>query len=610
MRFLLKLFPADWQESVIAFQKMHAVSRRDLFYTGILAILTNLTEAMGLFLIWPILQYAEKGGDVTALIDTSALWVWIVKVFEFFDVPISLLALSATAFTMIMSRQIISYTNTMFLARLRENLSKRMRMEAFDTVFLARGEFIQDLGSGAFVQMMQTLAPSAAIVMQNIISTSSVIFALVIYSAGLVLISPAATAAVIVIGFALGRWLRYYRIISRSTSDRLVHQLENFVQFVSERYHGWRLIKLTGNLDKDKGMVKDHVDYIADLNIEVTRAGEKIQVFITPIAAFFALVGLYVALEFMGMAVADIMVFVIVLFRLTPLVQSSLSARQRLAASMAFFSRLRYLIAKAHENLEPYDGSKAYTGITDSIVFENLTYSYRNAEFPALKDINLTIPAGKMTAVIGPSGAGKSTLADLIPRIVTPEQGRILIDGVDVSEFALKSLRQGIAFVSQHPVLFKGTVRENLLYARGGATEDEMDEACRKAFAYDFITGMPDGYDTIIGEGGQTLSGGQRQRLVLARAFLSHAKLLILDEPTSALDYESEQYVQRAIEAAVASGEMTVLIIAHRMSTIRNADHIIVLDRGELLEQGDPHELRHSSAWFKRMIDGDNVMAE
>jgi subfamily B ATP-binding cassette protein MsbA len=226
--------------------------------------------------------------------------------------------------------------------------------------------------------------------------------------------------------------------------------------------------------------------------------------------------------------------------------------------------------------------------IKGEIVFDKVAFSY-NPESPVLREINLTIKSGQRIGVCGPTGGGKSTILSLIPRFYDPSAGRVLIDGVDVTDYQLDPLRELVGFVLQDTVLFAGTVRDNIAYGRPDATNEEIIEAAKMANAHDFIMQMSKGYDSLVGERGLTLSGGQRQRIGIARAIVRNSPILILDEPTAALDTESEKLVMEALERLMEG--RTVITIAHRLSTIRDAHKIVVLKGGYVAEEGTHAEL-------------------
>jgi ATP-binding cassette, subfamily B, bacterial MsbA len=227
--------------------------------------------------------------------------------------------------------------------------------------------------------------------------------------------------------------------------------------------------------------------------------------------------------------------------------------------------------------------------VNGRVTFRQVSFNY-NSKMAILRQINFTAEPGRVIALVGPSGAGKSTLVNLIPRFYDVNEGAITIDGHDIREVTLHSLRDQIGIVPQETILFSDTVRANILYGKLDANQVELEAAAQAANAHDFILHeLPDGYDTLVGERGVKLSGGQRQRVAIARAILKNPRVLILDEATSSLDSESEQLVQEALERLMAG--RTSFVIAHRLSTIVNADHILVLDQGQIVEQGDHHTL-------------------
>jgi len=233
------------------------------------------------------------------------------------------------------------------------------------------------------------------------------------------------------------------------------------------------------------------------------------------------------------------------------------------------------------------------------IRFQDVSFSYTEKAERALNHVSFDIPAGKLTAIVGPSGSGKSTILRLLARFWDVSDGAILCDGIPLEELSPESWQEGISMVLQDVYLFHDTIRENILFGRKDATEQQMMEAARRAGCHDFITALPDGYDTMVGEGGSTLSGGEKQRVSIARAILKNSPILLLDEPTASLDAKNEVLVQQAVSDLVQ--DRTVVMIAHRLKTVKNADQILVVDNGEVKEYGTHDELMAKHGLYARL---------
>jgi len=300
---------------------------------------------------------------------------------------------------------------------------------------------------------------------------------------------------------------------------------------------------------------------------------------------------------------ASLLTFLFILFRLVPAVHELNGNRAQLSGYGGTIANITEVLRSDNK---PYllDGTSQFSGLERAIEFIAVDFGYDPAS-PVLKDITLTIPRGKMTALIGASGAGKTTLVDLIPRFYDPIRGQILLDGKDLRSFSTKSLRHKMAIVSQETFIFNASVRHNIAYGLENVTDAEVWTAARQANALDFILEMPQQFETTLGDRGVRLSGGQRQRLAIARALLRNPEILILDEATSALDSVSERLIQESLEQL--SEGRTVIAIAHRLSTISRADKVVVLEQGQIVEQGTYQELLNvrGKLWNYHQIQHD-----
>ncbi|MEW6324534.1 MAG: ABC transporter ATP-binding protein [Nitrospirota bacterium] len=246
-------------------------------------------------------------------------------------------------------------------------------------------------------------------------------------------------------------------------------------------------------------------------------------------------------------------------------------------------------------------GHRALGGVAQGLEFQQVSFQYGPTAPPVLQDVSFRVGVGEMVALVGSSGSGKSTIVNLIARFYEPSSGRVLIDGIDVRDITLASLRRLIGIVSQDTMLFQDTIRNNIAYGRADLTLEAVTAAAQAAYAHNFIMALPQGYDTVIGERGLTLSGGERQRLAIARAFLINPPILILDEATSALDYESEAIVQEALGALIKG--RTTLVVAHRLSTVQRADRIVVLEGGRIVEEGSHGDLLRHNGVYRRLYE-------
>jgi len=282
---------------------------------------------------------------------------------------------------------------------------------------------------------------------------------------------------------------------------------------------------------------------------------------------------------------------------------------QMLQAARAAGERVFDIMDATEERANGMARARLKEPVRGEVVYENVGFSY-NSERTILKNVSLRAQPGEMVALAGPTGAGKSTLVNLLPAFYEPASGRILIDGQDISGIALESLRSHISVVSQEAFLFNGTVRENILYGRLDATEEEMIAACKAANCHEFISQLADGYDSRVGERGVKLSVGEKQRVSIARALLKNAPILILDEATASVDTATEKLIQEALERLMEN--RTSFVIAHRLSTIRKADQILVMRQGQIVELGTHEELVAADGLYSRLakIQGTTFVEE
>ena len=519
-----------------------------------------------------------------------------------------LVQLLVMAFITLTGSQVISVLESYINAWISQRIIFDMKNQMYDHLQHMPHAFFTSEKQGDIITRMNTdisgvssvISGTLSSIVSNIATVVTTLVALFTMSWKLALVGIVVIPLLILPTKSVGK-KRYQLLTDAQAKNDEMNQLINETLSVS----GSLLVKLFTREKKEYERFVNVNEEVTQLALREQNSGRWFRVVmgmftqLGPLLIYFA--GGYLIISHLdtGLTVGTITATVSLVNRLYRPVESLLNIHVDFTRSLALFTRIFDYFDMPNPIQSPENGQKP--DVTDAdIVYEHVAFSY-DPEKPLLTDIDFTVPGGRMYAIVGPSGSGKSTVVNLIPRLYDVLSGSVKIAGVDVRDFDLSYLRSQIGVVTQDSYLFNGTIRENLLYAKDDATQEEIDAACYIANLEDFIDSQPEGYDTMVGNRGLKLSGGEKQRLSIARVILKDPKILILDEATSALDSITENAIQEALEALMEG--RTSIVIAHRLSTILKADRILVVKDGVIAESGTHEELLEKGGTYRELYE-------
>jgi ABC-type multidrug transport system fused ATPase/permease subunit len=561
---------------------------------GVLGLFSAVVEGIGINAVIPLLSFLVSNGKPTDFISTT-----LEKVFMFAHIPFLFRYLLGFILVMFMIRAVAVILFGYIRGRITADYLSGESQEMLRLSLFASWPFLlkQKLGhlQNTLVRDIQRTANLLEAVGQVLQSFTGFFM----YLAIAVNISPVTTLSTLVAGAVLLLLVRPLIKRLQQTGGAMVATEKNISQFLGEHIIGMKAIKAAGVEEKAYVYSQNLFKYMRDLYVKMMAIRSLSTSFFQPFAIVFVLVLFSITYKsgtFNLISFAATLYLIQKIFTYLESGQNSLNAIGELVPYAQNVKEFKQLLA---ENAETTNTATKPFIFKDSLEFKSVELAYHERA-QVLRGMNFTVMRGQTVALVGPSGAGKTSVADLTLRLFRPTGGAVLLDGVNIEDISITEWRTNLGYVAQDVFLLNGSIEDNIRFYNEDLTHDEIVKASKQASIYDFIQTLPEGFATMVGDRGVLLSGGQRQRVALARALARKPKLLILDEATSALDSESERAIQESIQAL--HGTITVLIIAHRLTTVQDADIILVLDKGQIVEKGAPKQLlADQTSYFYRM---------
>ena len=482
-----------------------------------------------------------------------------------------------------------------------ENYEKKLRAEVYHTITDADWEVLSSKVGMDLLQLITNQCKQTRLCIQWTFSLIASAFSALLQLGIALWMSLPVTVAALAVGTCFLFLFKPFIKKSKEFGKKSIEVLYDFYREIQNQLNSIKEIRAYGVQKSNAQRFEEHSQKLYKTNLRLVQLQVIPQLCYSVAAAVLIALAFVYSVLILDTGTAQLVVWVYIFSKLWPVFSSCQGQLQNIQSGVPAYDAIQKMRQDLQQGTLETENQAEAMKFTDSIAFEKVCFAYRNGNDEVLKNIDFNLPCGSVTALVGPSGAGKSTTADLLLGLLHPTNGQILVDGVALNEENLGAWRRAIGYIPQEPLVINTTIRDNILRFHPEATEEEMIDALKRSLAWPFIEKLPEGLDTVLGDKGVRLSGGERQRIVLARVLIGKPRFIILDEATSALDYESESFVRDTIRSL--RNQTTVLVIAHRMATIRGADRAIVILNGEVAEQGSLQELLNKeNSYLTKMV--------
>lgn len=558
---------------------------KNVALTLTLMVFLSLNEAVSLLILVPLLQLV--GLDVGQG-SMGQISVYISTFFGYLGLKPTLVSVLALYVLVISISALLTRYQSIKTSQIQYEFAAHLRKRLYNAITNSSWLFFSRMKSSNFAHALTNEIDRISVGTGQFLTFLASIMILIVYIVFALQLAGIFTAVIFAVGVVILLVLRRRVSKSRSRGEEITTTTRDLYYSIMQHLDGMKTIKSYGMQDENIKVFSEQSDQVARNYLESIRTYVDVKLLFDIGTVVVLSVMVYFLIEIIKLPTATLFLLIYLFVRMIPQFSTIQRAYQYFINMLPAFSNVMKLEKECQENSEVPGEMDEKIKLEKEIKFEDVRFSYLGEDHFTIPGLNLTIPAGKTTAIAGPSGAGKSTVADLVMGLIKPEKGEITVDGVRVTEDSLSSWRNNIGYIAQETFLFNESIRFNLKQACPDASQEDIMEVLKLSAAYEFVMKLPEGLDTVIGDRGVRLSGGERQRLALARALLRKPSLLIMDEATSNLDLENEKKIMKAIDGL--HGEMTILVIAHRISTIKNADNIYLIDGGEIVQSGTSDE--------------------
>ncbi len=557
--------------------------------------LAGILEGFGVAALVPLLELIASGKKVA--VSPGTIGEIVAKIIALFNLSFNIVTVLTFILILVIAEQLVVLASQKLSLGSIFSFEANLRKKLYQNIFDAEWPFFFKEKAGRLVNALTVEASRAGNAYHYLILTLNIMSVIIVYLALALFISWQMALAVITVGLIVIFFLKKRVSVGTRFGQSITDTNTKLQIEASEHISGAKLVKGSASEPQTINRFQAHINFLAHEQYKSYMNQALIRVFYDSFSAVIILLGIYLAVTQLKISLAQLVVFLFIFYRLSPRLSNVQTHIHSLLTYLPALNQVDEVIERASKFREE-SGNKIINKLSKGIVFKDVCFSYDQGKL-VLNKVSLKIPKGKIIAIVGPSGAGKTTLVDLLMGLIRPNSGSVLIDNIPLEMLNLREWRKKIGYVEQDAVFFNASVKENITWFYPDASQEEIEEATRFAYADEFIKKLPNGYNTVIGDRGIQLSGGQRQRLALARVVIKKPDLLVLDEATSALDAESEQKIQKAIEGL--SGLITVIIVTHRLATVKNADYIYVLEGGKLVEKGTWSELISRKGRFYKL---------